>query len=61
MKKLNVDGQVVSFKKFMQVNTQEKDVEHLHPNDVERINKLEIGQSWHVGIGGGWTQIRRVK
>lgn len=47
---LRVDGRDTTLSEFLRVNTQEPDVDHISPEDVDRVKALQPGQTLQLTL-----------
>ena len=57
---LQIDGDhTCSLEDFIQDNTG-TDVEPLTDEDIQAVSNLEVGEEYNIGIGGGYSTVKRV-
>lgn len=55
---LEVDGNECTLSEFIRINTEEPDVDHISPEDVERVKALRVGEELSFGLG---ATVKRIK
>jgi hypothetical protein len=57
---LQIDGDhTCSLEDFIQDNTG-TDVEPLSDEDIQAVSNLEVGEEYNIGIGGGYSTVKRI-
>lgn len=57
---LQIDGEhTCSLSDFIQDNTG-TDVEPLSEEEIQGVSNLEVGEEYHIGIGGGHSTVKRI-